>query len=145
MRTKIVPIICFAICSLYSSLNAGTLRQQLDKTFEFEKGGKLILRNTNGNIKLESWNRDEIKGEAEKIVKAKSLRRTEEIMKEVRIEIEHDIDYLEIQTHIPRYPNEFWDSIFRGGVSISVNYHLIVPNNLKLDISTVNGGIKILA
>ncbi|MFQ6112771.1 MAG: DUF4097 domain-containing protein [bacterium] len=142
MRLKIVPVICLTFFGLHTSLIGGTIREQFEKTFKFKQGGTLILENTNGSVAVESWSKEEVRVEAEKIVKAKSRRQAEEIMKKVRIDIKQDTDYLEIQTHIPRHRTGFWDSIFGGGTSISVTYYLKVPHELRLDISTVNGGVE---
>ena len=37
----------------------------------------------------------------------------------------------------------FWDAVFGNGVSISVKYRILVPNETNMDISTVNGKVGI--
>lgn len=143
MRSKSVPVIFLPFLLLYSSLDAGTLREKFDQTFDFRRGGKLILTNTNGGIVVEAWDRNEVRIEAEKIVKSRDRRLAEEIMKEIRIEIDHNDDYLEIHTKIPKHKHGFWGSVFGDRVSISVKYRLTVPRELKLDVSTVNGAVDV--
>ena len=148
MKTKITPIFSLAFLGLllfqYSLLNADTLREKFEKTFKLKSGGKVVLSNTNGHVEVESWDRDEVRVEAEKIVKAGSRREAEEVMERVRIEINHDEDYLEIETRLPkRRGGGFWDWVFGDDVSISVQYRLIVPTELTLDVSTVNGHVDI--
>jgi DUF4097 and DUF4098 domain-containing protein YvlB len=81
--------------------------------------------------------------EAEKIVKARNRNVAREVMEEIRIEIEHDRDYLDIQTYIPKRRGGLWDSFWGDNVSISVKYRLTVPKELDLKVSTVNGSVDI--
>lgn len=142
MRIKIFAY-SILICLFYTSLNASTYREKFEKTFRLDKGGELFLTNTNGSVIIESWDRNEVRVEAEKEVKAGSRRQAEEIMARIRIKIDHRNDYLRIETDLPKYRNGFWNSLFGDGVSISVTYRLYVPDGLKIDINTVNGKIDI--
>lgn len=141
MRTKIL----FVFCSLFftASLIAGTHREKFQETYSFEKGSELILDNTNGSVFIESWDRSEVRVEAEKIVKARSRRDAEEIMERVKIEVEQGRNYLEIRTKYPKRRGGFWDSVFGKGVSISVKYRILVPNEANMDIATVNGKVGV--
>lgn len=141
MRIKIFYIFCGLF--LTTSLLAGTHREKFQETYSFEKGSELLVDNTNGNVYVESWNRDEVRVEAEKVVKARSRRQAQEIMERVRIEVEQGRDYLEIRTKYPKRRGGFWDSLFGDGASISVKYRILVPNAADMDISTVNGKVGI--
>jgi len=141
MRIKIFHI--FWIFFLATSLIAGTHREKFQKTYSFEKGGELIVDNTNGSVYIESWDRNEVRIETEKIVKARSRRQAEEIMERVRIEVKQGRNYLEIRTKYPKRRGGFWHSVFGNGVSISVKYRILVPNETNIDISTVNGKVGI--
>ncbi len=141
MRIKIFHIFCSFF--LATSLIAGTHREKFQETYSFEKGSELIVDNTNGSVYVESWDRNEVRIEAEKIVKARSRRQAEEIMERVRIEVKQGRNYLEIRTKYPKRRGGFWDSVFGNGVSISVKYRILVPNETNMDISTVNGKVGI--
>lgn len=134
----------FCVLALLSSLHAGTHREKFQETYQFNRGGELILDNTNGNVTIETWDRNEVRVEAEKVVKARSRREAEEIMKRVRIEVDQGSDYLEIRTRYPRKNSGgFWRSLVGDNVQVSVTYRLLVPDDIDLDISTVNGKIGI--
>jgi len=128
---------------LVGAANAGTLREDFEKTYSLAKGGKVVLSNTNGTVSVESWDKEEVRIQAEKIVRADGRRRAEEIMEEIRIEITQREGVLEIETEIPRYRNGFWDSVFGDDISIAVNYRLLVPAEINLDVGTVNGAVAV--
>jgi len=146
MHNKNATILWITFLGLFlvsSALNAYTLREQFEKTVRFNSGGELILENTNGSVSVESWDKDEVRIESEKVVKAGSRRKAEKIMEDVRIDIERGEDYLEIKTRLPRRGSGFWDWIFGEAGNIHVEYRLYVPKNLKLDTNTVNGRVHI--
>ncbi len=143
MRYRNLSIYSLIFVSLFGSLNAGTIREKYEETFKFKPGGQLILTNTNGSIIIESWDKEQIRVEAEKTVKASNRRTAEQIMEKIEIEIKHEDNFLEIKTHLPRRRGGFWDSVFGEGVNMSVRYRLYVPRELKLDIGTVNGGVDV--
>jgi len=144
MRKRFI-FLFFAVSLLFSSANAGTHEEKVEKTFSMRKGGELILDNENGRVTIESWGREEIKVEAIKIVKTGSRRRAQEIMREIQIDFVYDADdaYLGVKTRIPRKHNGFWDDIFGDGASVSVTYHLMVPDQLDMVIESVNGKIEV--
>ncbi len=141
MRVKIFYIFCNIF--LTTSLIAGTHREKFQETYSVETGTEFILDNTNGSVYVESWDRNEIRVEAEKTVKARSRQDAEEIMEQVRIEVEQTRNYLEIRTKYPKRRGGFWDSVFGKGVSISVEYRILVPRETDMDIVTVNGKVGI--
>lgn len=122
---------------------AQTLRERFEKSYPLAKGGELILENTNGSVRVQSWDRDEVKIEGEKVVKANSRRDAEKAMERLRIDIEHGETYLKIDTKMPNQKDGFWVRIFGDQVNASVNYHLFVPTELDLNVNTVNGRVDV--
>ncbi len=65
-RSHRLPSLCLALTLLL--LAAPVLAERLEETFEetldFASGDTLQVDNTNGNIKIESWDRDEVLVEA---------------------------------------------------------------------------------
>ena len=141
MRSKL--LLSCLILSLNGAAFAGTLREEFDQTFDLRRGGRVVLSNVNGSVTVESWDRNEVRVEAEKVVKARNRRIAEEVMEEIIIEIDHDRDFLEIKTRIPKRSGRFWDSFWGDGVNISVKYRLIVPSELNLEVSTINGSVDV--
>ncbi|NIR51801.1 DUF4097 domain-containing protein [candidate division KSB1 bacterium] len=143
MRKHVFTIASLICVAVFSTLSAGTLREHFDETYRLDKGGTLLLSNTNGSITVESWDRNEVRIEAEKRVKARDRRLAEEVMEELKIDIRHKNDYIEIDTKIPKRRRGFLDSFFGDNVSVSVQYRLKVPSEVSLDISTVNGPVEV--
>jgi DUF4097 and DUF4098 domain-containing protein YvlB len=116
-----------AVCS------AEEVREEFHQTHPLNQQGHVHLENVNGNVRIVTWDRDEIKVDA--IKRAKK----QEHLDEVKIELEAKPDRISIKT---KYP----DSKTRRNKnnSTSVDYTLTVPRQSNLNkISTVNGGIEI--
>ncbi|MFQ5601958.1 MAG: DUF4097 domain-containing protein [bacterium] len=143
MRKRIFIYSIFILVGLATLLFAGTIREHLDETFKLQRGSKVVLSNTNGNVIIESWNRDEVRIRAEKIVRANDRRTAEKIMDEIEIEIDSKMDFLRIDTYIPRRQNGFWGAIFGENAQVRVEYRLLVPEKVDLEIGTVNGRVSI--
>ncbi len=124
-----------------SALLAGSYTKTVEKTFTVGDQGGLSLRNTNGAVVIESWERNEIWVQAEKRVRAGSEREAEEMFEQVEIRMQKEGDLVKIETHLPRSSSGLWAAFFGHGNSASVAYHLKVPARSHLDIATVNGKV----
>ena len=107
------------------------LREEIHKEYPFDKSGKVSLENANGNVHIQTWDRDEVKVDAVKRGK------NQEQLDAVKIEIDAKTDHIRIKT---KYP----DSKKQKSDSTSVDYTLTVPRQSNLaKINAVNGGIEI--
>ncbi len=112
---------------------ATEVREEFHQTYPLDKQGKVQLENVNGNVRIGTWDREEIKVEA--------IKRAEkqEHLDEVKIEVDAKADRIRIKT---KHPDS--KSKRNKNNSTSVDYTLTVPEHSRLDrISTVNGGIEI--
>lgn len=102
------------------------------KTCPLAPGGKVSLENINGNLKVITWNKDEVKIEAEKYADNK------EALSDLNIEVDAARNIVAIHT---RYPG---DTAGNRGNGMRVDYILTVPRNSNLEkVKTVNGQIDI--
>ena len=109
------------------------MREEFRQTYPLDKPGKVQLENVNGNVRIGTWDREEIKVEA--IKRAKK----QEHLDEVKIEVDAKADRIRVKT---KYPDS--KAKRNKNNSTSVDYTLTVPQHSRLDrISTVNGGIEI--
>ncbi|HKS38625.1 MAG TPA: DUF4097 family beta strand repeat-containing protein [Verrucomicrobiae bacterium] len=109
------------------------VREEFHQTYPLNKQGRVHLENVNGNVRVITWDREEIKLDATKRAKK------QEHLDEVKIEVDAKPDRIRIKTKHP-------DSKTRRDKnnSTSVEYTLTVPRSCHLDgVSTVNGGIEI--
>lgn len=132
-----------ALLLLQNNLTAGTYHETVERVFDLRRGGEVIIENTNGEVVVEAWDRDEVKVFAEKQVRTATREEAEEIMQKIQINFIHRNDYLRIETEFPRLRSGFWESFFGRGRDASVTYHLNVPRDLDLEVSTVNGKVII--
>jgi DUF4097 and DUF4098 domain-containing protein YvlB len=114
-------------------LAAAELREEFHQTYPLDQTGRVRLENVNGNVRVLTWDREEVKVEAIKRA------RKQEHLDEAKIEIDAGADRIRIKTRFP-------DSKTRrsNSNSTSVDYTLTVPRQSRLDgVRTVNGGIEI--
>lgn len=97
---------------------------------------ELRVRTTNGNIEVESWDRNEIQVRARIKVSRMSSGDAEDLFE--RIEIESD-DV--IRATGPKRREGFL-GLF-GGRSWSVSYRIMLPRDQAVDVHTVNGNIEV--
>jgi len=141
-------VLAFTLITLFASnIYSEELREHFEKTYAFSPGGSLSLKNVNGRIEIRSWDKNQVKIEAEKVVRARSRREAEELMEEIRISVERLGNEIRVETELPRGWRGGWgllDFIFgRKHPQIRVDYTLLVPERIDLNVKSTNGGINI--
>lgn len=122
---------------------AETLTEKLDRTVPLQAGSQVKLSNVNGSVTLEAWDRNEVRIEAEKKVKAGDAGVARKYMAQLKIDITQGADGLRIDTKYPRRQESgFFDWMFGKDVNANVTYRLHVPRRAALDIVSVNGGVS---
>lgn len=138
---KLLHIILMLLISCVTLGQARTLEETVKKQFDFQSGGKITLKNVNGKVNIEGWDKNEVYLFAVKRVEADSKDEAQEIMARVEIEIEESKGELYIRTRTPKHNGSFWDHAFGDGYSASVNYTLQVPRDCDLQIRSTNGPV----
>lgn len=141
MRRTLAPVVLTVVTLLIAGTAAAeTAEERFEQSFAFAAGDTLTLANTNGDIVIESWDRDEAQVRAFKRVKARRGD-AEEALSELRIDVDSGPGGLEVETY---YPN--WKRMFGwSDVSASVDYRISLPARASLDVHTVNGEIQVSA
>jgi DUF4097 and DUF4098 domain-containing protein YvlB len=121
-----------------STANAETLDETIHKTLPFASGNRLVLSNTNGDVEISTWDRDEIDIEAHKRVRSSNSDKAREAFEDLRIEIEESASGVTVDTRYPKSPGGWF-----GNVNSQVSYTIRVPERSDLDIETVNGKVEI--
>lgn len=122
---------------------AETLTEKLDRTVPLQAGSQVRLSNVNGGVTLEAWDRNEVRIQAEKKVKAGDADVARKYMAQLKIDITQGADGLRIDTRYPRRENGFFDWMFGKDVNANVTYRLQVPRRAALQIVNVNGGVSV--
>ncbi len=117
---------------------ADSAHERFEQTYAFSAGQQLTLTNTNGDVAIESWDRDEVLVRATKRVRTRSGS-ADRALEELRIEVDVHGGGIEIETVYPGWRKMFgWSD-----VSASVEYELRVPRRADLELRTVNGEIDV--
>jgi DUF4097 and DUF4098 domain-containing protein YvlB len=143
---QIILIIFFSLLIFHQTIFASTARDTFKKNVNFKEGGFLSLSNSNGNVEIISWDKDEVEIVAYKEVKAKDRETADNLMERLEIDIRESDDEIIIETHFPKGSSGggFFGWLFgKGGVSFSVEYEIKVPKKIDLNIHTTNGGIRV--
>jgi len=122
--------------SAHASDHRGSLTEEFHQTYAITSDGRIELDNINGDVRISSWDRNEVKVDAIKYAD------TKERLDEAKIEVDSGKDYLSIRTKYPSHDNSWnWGS---HNNPASVEYTLTVPRTARLDkISLINGSLNI--
>jgi hypothetical protein len=104
-------------------------RATVDETRPLAANGEFSLENTNGSVRLASWDEPRVRIEAVKRA------RSERALEELQVEIVAEGDRLSVRT---RYPRPHWMS--GGG---SVEYRVSVPRGARVRVTNVNGRVEV--
>jgi len=125
-------------------LYGGKITKEFRKQYPFDPGGTVGVHNTNGNIYIESWDKDEVEIYAEIVVKAGNRKDAEEFMKRVVIEVDHDRDRLFVKPDYPKkHGGGFFDWLFGRRPQVSVTFRIRVPSVTNTEIRSTNGRVEI--
>jgi hypothetical protein len=121
---------------------AVTLDEHFEHTYPLTGGGTLEIRNTNGSVVVEAWDRNEVRVLADKRVKASGDDEARRTMGLLKIEVSQGAGSLRIDTKYPE-THGLMSWLFGGGIQTQVEYRLQVPRRLALVAHTVNGGVHL--
>jgi hypothetical protein len=122
---------------------AATVTQEIHRTLPLAAGGEVVLQNVNGNITVDTWDRDEVQLDVEKKVKAGSQADADEALKHFEVEIRSASDRLHVEAKPPRQNSGFLDWLLRNNIQYTATYRLTVPRRSHLEAETVNGSVTV--
>jgi DUF4097 and DUF4098 domain-containing protein YvlB len=105
-------------------------KEEFHKTFPLEAGGRFSLKNTNGDIRVETWS----KAEAD-ISAVKTARGHKENLDKVTIETDAHAGSVAVDTIYPKFRN----------LRVSVKYDIKVPEGVKIElVRSTNGDVELI-
>jgi len=104
-------------------------RETVDVARALAPNGEVTLENTNGSVRVATWDEARVRVEATKGAP------TEEILREIDVVIEGDGDNVSIRTRQPRR------RLFGAGGQ--VQYRLTVPRGARVLVKNVNGAVEL--
>jgi DUF4097 and DUF4098 domain-containing protein YvlB len=104
-------------------------RETVDVDRALTPHGEVTLENTNGSVRVTTWDEPRVRVEATKGAP------TEEILRDIDVVVEGEGDHVAIRTRQPRR------RLF--GASGQVQYRITVPRAARLTVKTVNGAVEL--
>ncbi len=135
-----------------SSAIAYTHEEVFQKTVPAADISKLSVRNLNGNISVQPWDRPEIQIEAKKRVNHSSQEKAEEYARKIEIAVETKEGTVEVRTVLPGQKDDWdWveglfslDWLFEGHLrGTAVSYAISAPRRMDTELMSTNGGVQI--
>ena len=142
-KLRRVLLFVLGVLLMATAVEAVTLKEPFDRTVPLRPGAEVRLSNVNGGVTFDAWDRNEVRIEADKRVKAGSDSEAKKIMGQVRIDVAQDAKGVRIETKMPKRENGLFDWLFGHETSISVTYRIHVPRRAGLDAVSVNGGLTV--
>lgn len=116
----------------------------LDETEKFERsyplnaGGRVNISNVNGSVRVEAWDRNEVKLEYTKTAD------TKERLADVEVKIESKPEFFSVETDYGNWKTGGNRDRWRNGGKLNVDFRLTVPRGAVLnEIETVNGSVAV--
>jgi DUF4097 and DUF4098 domain-containing protein YvlB len=136
MKTRLLPLLAFTLLAATSArADDDQFKESFTRSAAFQSTGRVSLQNVNGDISIETWDKNEIRIEGEKFA------RTEAELERIELTIELSETAADIKVHLPkRATGWFGNNSIRGGV----RFKLMVPATADLArIKTVNSSVDV--
>ena len=139
-------IVCLVLFSSFSLSQALTVKKEFQQSYDLNSGGELTIKNVNGKIQIDSWDKNKVELFAEIKVKAGNKRAAEKFMEKVEIKVKSIKDQLDISVEHPKKKdNESFFNLLFGNKkpNLSVQFFFKVPHECNLTASSVNGSVEV--
>ncbi len=151
-HVKAISILSIALSAAASSALAYTHEEVVQKTLPAAGITRLSVRNINGDVSVQPWDKPEMHIAAKKSVSHRSQETAEKYARQIEIVVATNGDVLEVRTVMPRQQKDWdwveWffslDWLFEGFVrEASASYEIFTPRRMDTELVSTNGGIRI--
>jgi hypothetical protein len=116
-----------------------TIQQDFSESMPTEAETGIDISHSHGSISVKGWDRDEVKIEGKKIVKARDEETAQMYAKQMRVEIKSEGGSIIVKTIRPR-PEESWKIR-----QITINYELYAPEGMNVALENIHGDVLVEA
>ncbi len=110
-------------------------KEVIERTVELGAGGALVIESINGSITIKAWDRTQVGITAQKKVRSKNGNAAE-LLQQIEVDIRETAGRVAIETLVPG--RESWNR----GVHYKVDYEIMVPRDIAVDVHSANGGVS---
>lgn len=147
MRTVFFkPYHLFVLCFLLSfpTVKAQNLERNITKNFSLTPNGEIVIDNAYGNVKLNSWDKDEVLIEVTIKLKSTNQERAEEALEDINVAFDVTKNSIRATTLLPDRNRSWWNNWTLFGstqLDYSINYLVQMPKTARLNIDNEYGNI----
>jgi DUF4097 and DUF4098 domain-containing protein YvlB len=123
----------------YDGMSLGRARDDVQKTFRVESGGKLFLDSDIGSIEVSSGGKDEVRVSVEREVRGATDAEAEQDLRQLRMDFRQEGKNVYVQARRPG--DDFMRS--RWGSRVRLRFVILVPDKYSLDLKTGGGSISV--
>lgn len=121
---------------------ATTVTERIEKSFPLKAGAAFSIENVNGDITVESWDKEELSIVAVKTVKGTSEDRAKKDLAALKVLFRTEGSKVIVETDYPQ--GSFWDfNWLGGGTSKEVVFTVMAPKGVKMTLTSVNGDLTV--
>ena len=143
-KIRIPGLALLALALTWTSAEAATLKETFKQTYPLRGGGEVEVRNTNGGITVEGWDRNEVQVEAIKQVKADSDAKAKEVLQKIRIDVQAGSGQVRIETRLPKEEGGLFKILTGNSTNYSVTYKIRAPRDVVANLHNTNGGVRLV-
>ena len=132
-----------ALTALPAAASGVTLKEHFEKTVPLHPGLEVRLRNSNGAVTFEAWDRPEVGISAEKQVRAGDDETARKVMTQVQIEVTPGPAGVRIETRTPKSENGFFAGFLGQEINVGVSYKVHLPRQAAVAIENANGPVEL--
>lgn len=146
----LLTLFCLSLVALpstsgHSLLNTKNDKQEFTKTVKKEvaitPSGLLNVQNKYGEVNVHTWGKDRVRITATIIVDTKSENKAQEIFDRIQIDITNSSSKISAITNIES--SNSWKGWEMGNADYQINYEVLVPLSLNVDIYNKYGNVLI--
>lgn len=118
--------------------------RSINRSFPLNEIGKIVINNSYGAVKLNSWDKNEVNIQVNIVVDAGSEKRSSEILADIAIDLTAEPSLVKAITRLPNQNNSWWKSwgIFTSGkVDYTIDYLVQFPKTAAVEIDNHYGAI----
>ena len=118
---------------------AVTEEETIEQTVDLAASGRVEVETTNGSIRVETWDRDQVRVVAHKKARSSSGAAASELLEAIEVRIRELGGTVRVEAELPRLRSGW----FGGGSSASVAFELTIPAGAELEATSSNGAIDV--
>lgn len=125
------------------SLDSQSAKETFDQTFPLTAGGEVVIDNVNGAVRVATWDRSEVRIEAEKKARGGDSEAARSRLAAAVIDIDNQADRITVKTRNTKSGSGFFGWLGGHGSVTTVNYTITIPARAELTAKTVNGTVTV--